>query len=248
MAIDLTKEEIYFLRLLAHNYNSRQIADFLNLKTHNKSLFESNLKIKMNCSNSFQMIQKGFEKGILNKADYAEDSIKRIANLYSHSLYKSFRSGKELPKNIERFYLVRFLDFCKKMDEKGVGKTLNDEDINYLNTQYNKMVFKKSHAESLFINSTKKGNVFKKLGANCWYTAFKYCFRTGYLKNNLEEVYKDTLTQFYEYELRNILNDNQLGDKSKRFILHGKFIEFYIDFEHILFHRNKLSLECFLYN
>lgn len=65
-SIKLSDRESEVLRLISHEYTTKQIAHTLYLSPHTVDTHKKNLKIKLDVKNTAGMVRRGFEIGILN--------------------------------------------------------------------------------------------------------------------------------------------------------------------------------------
>ena len=62
---NITNRERQILRLIAHEYTTREIASELYISTHTVITHRKNLLDKMDVKNVAGMVRRGFEKGLL---------------------------------------------------------------------------------------------------------------------------------------------------------------------------------------
>jgi len=65
VSIKLSDRESEVLRLISHEYTTKQIAHTLYLSPHTVDSHKKNLKMKLDVKNTAGMVRRGFEMGIL---------------------------------------------------------------------------------------------------------------------------------------------------------------------------------------
>ncbi|GAA3605386.1 hypothetical protein Q4Q39_08735 [Flavivirga amylovorans] len=121
--INLTNNEKYFLRLLVHNFDDDYISDFLKIQKSDLGYIRGKLKIKFKTKDWVVLIKKAFALGILNKQDYIDPTINKIALGYASKIFDDFKNrpyGYKLPQEV----LSDFDHSCNNFLSKTVKITL----------------------------------------------------------------------------------------------------------------------------
>jgi hypothetical protein len=238
--VNLTKDELYFLRLFAHNYSYEQIEDFFCIDTKERMVLEKSLKQKLNAFTSFETIVKGFELKILNEYDFADSINKRLCLTKTNTWYNEYiNNNLDAPKLInELLDLLRIYD-CE-LDKANMDvdlKIFSEPEISYItlrllkesyiscvnfnDNEFNGLVLNTRFEDS--INVAFSNVILSKLKVNSWYNAYvravelKLIEKPDYIQERIKRKVK-----ICKNNILHILRLKRMSEKDK---IHGMYRE-----------------------
>ncbi|TGV04480.1 hypothetical protein [Flavivirga rizhaonensis] len=112
--IRLTNEETYYLRLLVHNFDDDHILNFLKIDKERLNYIKRRLRFKFETKNWVTIIEKAFELEILNKQDFVDPVIKKIALRYTSKIVNDFKNSSN-KYNLDKRLLLDFDESCNAL-------------------------------------------------------------------------------------------------------------------------------------
>lgn len=229
-SFDLTKKEIYFLRLVLHNYATFEILDFLEIEIDHYFFMITSIKSKLKCESWYQAILKSFKNNILKHEDYIDDIIKEEAERYSAIIInkQDYSINKELV--IESLIIEYSRDSSNKLKVNQTDKLNQDEEeliwLKYKGFKEGEILVK-LNKNSSYLYSTEE-NVFSKLNVNNWFNTFKKAHLLETLidednpKISISAEIKSTASKIISFFfLKNIT------DKEKQLMVYHELLNYY---------------------
>jgi len=256
-AIILTSNELFYLRLFAHNYDDDAIAKFLNISKEALSIAKFGIKEKFNEINWINIIKKAQDLHILDPMDYVPDFIEREAQLCVNNLVSvSNRYSNEhvlghLQNTLMEFYkAIRMIGNYRQGKLKAF-RTLTDLEKKYLVLKYsgfNEVTI----IQSLNISAKEvfklKRQVLNKLGTNSLFNAYRIAVDTRLIKKHtvtskvLMQSSIDIAQSIHNLNSA-LVNKPQKNQKAYTQALYYKMLEFYNRLHYaVLFNNSELSL------
>lgn len=234
------QQELLFLRLYAHDFNSVKIRYFLQYSNSEMFKLKKNIKEKCETDNWFQILRKAFKDEHLIKKDYVDPVIKEIALRYLTDLYW-ICCDHERPIEIKdlRYKIFEYYNKCMA--------ALREE-------QNNSCVFKLCEIEKKFINLNFKGytnehmtsaygwnknklyklksDVLNKLDTTNWFGIFKKAIHLDAIKKPGKSfiIVENEVIKTSNAILK-LLKIADLQEKEKKMIIYDQLLEFYSNTE-----------------
>lgn len=184
---NLSKDELYFLRLFIHNYSLEEIQEFLSLPKDKVMQIEHEAMLKLEVNTSYMMVVKSFREKIVSDYDFADELSKKLCLNMTSTLIER---NKEKVVNVELENNLKNLLSNYEQQLENKAKILNNEDVlnktemAFLNLRFLDDVSSyidignKNH--ELFLTSfgfvkehiTSYDLIISKLKANSWYNAY----------------------------------------------------------------------------
>ncbi len=241
----LKLNEIYYLRLILHEFSHIQICDFLNLNPHTYNIYKKRIKRKLGCKTFTRAIIEAFRLNILDKYDFINPLIKNQAIIYTDTIFKIVNAqktyGSKEITNI-RDIIIEFNDSCEKVLLTKSGISLTQEETHYLKNKFENINSKLSMVllpeKKVFLES----QIFQKLQTRIWFNAYRKVFNYGILKR-LEYAYLNISIEALMctskiLSLQSQTSFDSLIDKEKKSMIYFQLINF----------RNIIEYTCLLKN
>jgi hypothetical protein len=185
---NLTKDELYFLRLIAHNYNNEQIKGFFCMDDVGISVLEKNVKRKLNETSFCNSIVKAFNSKLLDEYDFVDDINKSISLAKAGFIFREYSViGLYLMSQRLKSELTDLL----RVYEHGLKSKNKDIDLNsfsvleraYINFRFlqeNYINLERNELNGMFENINLSESqtldmcksLQNKLKVNSWYSAY----------------------------------------------------------------------------
>lgn len=246
----LTREELFYLKLLVHNYSYKEMERFLEVQREQITRMEKDIKQKLNTSHCCDTIIKAFRMNILNTYDLVSDVVKSEVSMHAYILFdKYFAKKRILPKDTMTIKddVLNLLKTChKKIKEEhlknGISEyCLDPSEKNYLNMKYRsfkrEIITRNIPFSKQQICEMETG-ILVKLQVNCWYNAYRKALELELLKrlDYNSSVMRVKLSKFEKYMLKT--------DKFKKFkekmcvdVLYRELIALYNAIEYNTLHK-----------
>ncbi len=250
----LTKEELYYLKLLVHNYSYKEIENYLELTERELQVVEQKVKQKLNTSHCCDTIIKAFKMNILNAYDFVNASVKSEMSICAHMLFDTYfakkRALSKAMKTIEEDVLNVLKTCHQRVKEEHLEKglsafSLNPSERDYLVIRYKgfkREVITRSFLFSKDDISEMEIGILEKLQVNCWYNAYRRALELELLKR-LDydgKVMKMKLSKFEQY----MLTSDRLKNFKEKIcvdVLYRELIGFYNSIEYNTLHKVTLN-------
>ncbi|MFI1770605.1 hypothetical protein [Thalassobellus citreus] len=246
--MNLTFDELAYLKLFIHNFNDNKIAIFLDIDRKCVYYIKYSIFERFNTRDWNEIICKAFEMGIVKKEDFFPDVIKRVSLVYTEIIFKEQVLKKTLKTKLIEKFLLEFYKCCEnelnKESLKDLNSELTSEEVDILRHQFIGIYNEENIilSDMFFFRNIEK-NIFFKLNVNNWFNAFRVAFQLNILDKK-------------QYHFININNDitkvakkivciNELkGNSDKKYMIYYLLNTLYVNIEfHFLLKRDKYLLK-----
>ena len=222
--VNLTKDELYLLRFMTHDYSVKQIKDFFNINGRDILILYQSIKTKLKAKSRYMCIVNAFHLNILNEYDYVNDIDKKICLEIAELIFnKCSKTSQSLRPNIVEEALNELLSIyslaLKNNKSYANLKMLTNVEKKYINKRLMNDINPELNGEKKATNLKKTQNrqtfniinrsILTKLKVNSAYAAYNEVValhvidKTNFLeKRTLEKTKECKKAILYELKLK----------------------------------------------
>ncbi|GAA4936092.1 hypothetical protein GCM10023314_05550 [Algibacter agarivorans] len=188
----LNNFEQFYIRLYAHGYTRQEIIDFLELPKSKAYSIRASLKSKFKTSNFDKITSKAFKKGLIERIDFLDETVKTQALKFTKSICDKYiktttplQKIKEVKVDILGFYYACEHSIHSQLENKAIKDQLSQNEKEYIRDMYKGFRRNKVETENnLYKEHIKVLNqaVFEKLGVTNWFNVYKKALQLDIIK------------------------------------------------------------------